>query len=76
MSQHRTRQAEPPRLPPESPRFAEAVAEHRAAFAQRSKAERAWIVRGFLLLGTIVLLVSIAHAGLSRAFVPGWWREW
>jgi hypothetical protein len=38
--------------------------------------EQRRMVRGLLLLGILVLLASLAHAGLGRAFYQGWWRQW
>jgi hypothetical protein len=33
-------------------------------------------VRGLLWLAAIVILLSIARAGLHTAFPRGWWRLW
>ncbi|SEG43314.1 hypothetical protein SAMN05421819_2907 [Bryocella elongata] len=47
-------------------------AEDRAAHAL----ERRRMIRGLLLVGVIVLLASLARAGIGRAFYSGWWRQW
>jgi hypothetical protein len=36
--------------------------------------ERRSMVRGLILLALMVLVGSIARAGLDRVFVHGWWR--
>lgn len=41
---------------------------------ERETIERRSMVRGLLLLAVVVLVGSIARAGLDRVFVDGWWR--
>jgi hypothetical protein len=38
--------------------------------------ERRRQLRGLLALALIVLVFSIARAGLGRVFTTGWWRLW
>jgi hypothetical protein len=40
----------------------------------RETIERRSMVRGLILLAVLVMVVSIARAGLDRVFVDGWWR--
>jgi hypothetical protein len=40
------------------------------------KQERRMQVRGLLWLALLVILLSIARAGLHTAFPHGWWRLW
>lgn len=73
-----------PSTPAQPSLFTEAWAENTARNETSLKSEdlaaRALehrrILRGMLLIGSIVLLASLAHAGLARAFYPGWWRQW
>ena len=68
--------AEPPRavaLPPDGV----AAREERAAWRrEREREEHFSLLRGLVWIALAVLVVSIARAGLGRAFVPGWWRQW
>jgi len=48
------------------------AAEDRATLAL----EHRRMIRGLLLLGVLVLLASLARAGIARAFYSGWWRQW
>jgi len=41
---------------------------------EREKIERRSIVRALILIAMVALVGSIAHAGLDRVFVHGWWR--
>lgn len=47
-----------------------------AALRARIRLERSSLLRGLILLAVVILIVSIARAGLDRLFVHGWWREW
>jgi hypothetical protein len=40
--------------------------------AEREKIERRSMVRGLILLAVLVMVGSVARAGLDRVFVPGW----
>jgi len=68
--------AAPPQLPPSSP----ALQRDRLAFAvyrsEREKIERRSVVRGLILIAMVVLVGSIAHAGLDSVFIHGWWRPY
>ena len=68
--------ARSPRVPEPSVALLQAraaAAEHRA---RREGMERRSVVRGLMLLALVVLVLSMAHAGWGRVFVPGWWRQW
>jgi hypothetical protein len=66
--------AAPAQLPDRSPAFQR----ERQTFARycldREAIERRSVVRSLLLTAVLVLLGSLAHAGLYRVFVHGWWR--
>lgn len=63
-----------PQLPTSSP----AQQRDRLAFEvyrnEREKIERRSVVRGLILMAVVVLVGSIARAGLDRVFLHGWWR--
>jgi hypothetical protein len=40
----------------------------------REELERRSVVRGVLIVVCVVLVFSIARAGMGRVFLPGWWR--
>ena len=42
----------------------------------RVRLEQRSLLRGLVLLAVVILIASLARAGFSRLFVPGWWREW
>ncbi len=68
--------ASPPR-PPALPAAAlQAQAEHLKYRAGREALERRSMLRGLILLALLALVIGIAHAGWSRAFPAGWWRQW
>ena len=66
--------AEPPRIPAPTRTQERAQLERKAYFRKREQLEYRSLVRGLLLLALLVLVASIARAGLDRVFVPGWWR--
>ena len=68
--------AAPPRSPESTTELDQARASHLAYRREREQRERRGMVRGLLWLALVVLLLSIARAGLDRVFVPGWWRQW
>ncbi len=70
------RPAQPPAIPEPTAALLQARAEADAHRQQREALERRSLVRGLLLLAAVVLVLSIARAGLDRVFVPGWWRQW
>jgi hypothetical protein len=41
---------------------------------ERESLERRSMIRGLIVVAALVLVGSIAHAGLDRVFVHGWWR--
>jgi hypothetical protein len=70
------RPAQPQAIPKPSAELLQARAEADAHLRQREALERRSLVRGLLLLAAILLILSIARAGLDRTFVPGWWHQW
>jgi hypothetical protein len=69
-----TSRAEEPRAPAPTRELAQIQQERESYRARREKASSRSATRGFLLLALIVLLASMARAGLGRVFVSGWWR--
>ena len=69
-----TRRAEPPRIPAASPAQVRDDAEYRVQLRQAEGRERRSMVRALVVLALLVLLLSIARAGLDRVFPSGWWR--
>jgi len=53
-----------------------ALDEQEAAYRAAAATERRAHLRALLLLALFVLVASIARAGISRAFVAGWWKQW
>jgi hypothetical protein len=49
---------------------------HERSTPQRKLEERRIQVRGLLWLVLLVIVLSIARAGLHTAFPHGWWRLW
>ena len=66
--------AAPPQLPPSSPTQDRDRLAFKRYRTEREAKERRSVVRGLLVMAVIVLMGSIVHAGLDRAFVHGWWR--
>jgi hypothetical protein len=75
-----TGSAEHRAAPPRVPEPTRALLADRAASMERRREregiERRSMVRGLLVIAALVLVLSIARAGLDRVFVPGWWRQW
>ena len=70
------RRAQPPRpsaLTPEQQRHEKTRID---ALRARVRLEQRSLLRGLIFLAVVILIVSLARAGLDRLFVPGWWREW
>ncbi|MGH9595194.1 MAG: hypothetical protein ACRD3K_00205 [Edaphobacter sp.] len=42
----------------------------------RRQIERRRQIRGLLLLGLAILILSSLRAGMHTIFTPGWWRLW
>ena len=68
--------AEPVHAPEPTRAVQRARKEHAAYRRMREAVERRSMVRGLVLLAMVVLVASVARAGLDRVFVPGWWRQW
>jgi hypothetical protein len=68
--------AQPPRPPDPNRQLREHRARQSSALEGRHAREHRSFLRGLLFLGIVVLLISLYRAGIHRAFVPGWWREW
>lgn len=62
------------------PRPSRELLRSRAAAEQTHAVERRRLersqVRGLVLLAMVVLIGSIARAGVERVFFAGWWRTW
>ena len=68
--------AEPPRAPELSERDKRDESLRKDRLRARVALEQRSLLRGLLLLAVVILIVSLARAGLGRLFVPGWWRQW
>ena len=68
--------AAPPRPPAPTAESLRRRAERERRVAERTRLEHRSLLRGMLWLVFAALLVSLARAGLERAFVPGWWQQW
>jgi hypothetical protein len=66
--------AEKPRIPAATKSQQRAGQERRQYLRGREALETRSILRGLVLVALTVLLVSMARAGWSRVFGPGWWR--
>jgi hypothetical protein len=71
--EHRAEAVRPPQPTPALTAARAAHADHRLL---RELLERRSVARGLIVLAVLALGFSIAHAGLDRAFVPGWWQQW
>jgi hypothetical protein len=72
-SDHRAQPPRPPALTPEQKQREKTRVE---ALRARLRLEQRSLLRGLILLAVVILIVSLARAGLGRLFVSGWWREW
>ena len=72
-SGHRAQPPRPPALTSEQQRREKARIE---TLRGRVRLEQRSLLRGLILLAVVILIVSLARAGLGRLFVPGWWRQW
>jgi hypothetical protein len=63
-----------PRLPALTPAFERDRREFARYRNERERTERRSVVRGLILLAIVLLVGSMARAGLDRVFVHGWWR--
>lgn len=68
--------AEPPRPPARSSEQERREREREQALGARLGVEQRSLLRGLILLAVVILVLSLAHAGFGRLFVPGWWRQW
>ena len=64
--------AETVRAPEPTRALAQARAEMQSYRREREEIERRSIVRGLIVLAMVVLVGSLARAGLERVFVQGW----
>lgn len=71
-----THRAAPPQAPAPAPQLVQAREQREARHHVNAAFERRRMTRGLLLLGLAVLIAAILRAGLSRAFVHDWWRQW
>lgn len=68
------KRAESPRIPAATRALQDAEQERNAYIREREQVEHRSVLRGLMLLAVIVLVLSIARAGLGRVFPAGWWR--
>jgi hypothetical protein len=68
--------AQPPRPPALTPEQQRREKTRVESLRARVRLEQRSLLRGLILLAVVILIVSLARAGLDRLFVPGWWREW
>jgi hypothetical protein len=68
--------AEKPRAPQPSAAVERERAADRAYVTERERVERRSVARGLVVLAVVVLIASMARAGMDRVFVHGWWRQW
>ena len=68
--------AEPPRPPALTEREQLREADRLDRLKVRVRLEQRSLLRGLILLAVLILIASLARAGLGRLFVPGWWRQW
>lgn len=68
--------AQPPRPPALTPEQQIRENARVEVLRARLRLEQRSLLRGLILLAVVILIVSLARAGLDRLFVPGWWREW
>lgn len=66
--------ASSPELPAPSPAFERERQEFQRYREGRETIERRSVVRGLIVLAILLLVGSMARAGLDRVFVHGWWR--
>ncbi len=66
--------AAPPQLPPCTPALTLDRQDLERNRSEQERMERRSVVRGLILLAVIMLVGSVARAGLDRVFVHGWWR--
>jgi hypothetical protein len=70
------RRAAPVRAPEPTRALLRASEAQSAYRNERALVERRGMVRGLLLLATVVFALSVWRAGLERVFLHGWWRHW
>ena len=70
-AEHRAEAVRPPQPTPE---LREAQAEQQVRLRALEGSERRSVVRGLILLAVVLLVGSMARAGLDRVFFHGWWR--
>lgn len=66
--------AEPPGIPAPTRALERAEQEREVYIREREGVEFRSVLRGLVLIAVIVLVASIARAGLQRVFPHGWWR--
>lgn len=69
----REHRAEPPRVPEPTPELKRAEQERSEYISGRERVEQRSVLRGLIVLASLVLLFSICRAGLDRVFIGRWW---
>ena len=68
--------AEPPRPPALTERERRRESARLRTLGERVGMEQRSLLRGLILLAVVILIVSLARAGVGRLFVPRWWTQW
>jgi hypothetical protein len=68
--------AAPPAIPAATQRQQRDLAERDTYHRERENVERRRQLRGLLVLALVVLVLSVARAGLDRVFPASWWHLW
>jgi hypothetical protein len=71
-----TQRAEKARAPQPSAAVERERAADSAYVGEREGVERRSVARGLVVLAVVMLIASMARAGMERVFVHGWWRQW
>lgn len=71
-----TVRAEPARAPQPTRDTLSRRAAYDEAHREQTRREHFSLLRGLLWFAAIILVASIMRAGVHRAFVGGWWRQW
>jgi hypothetical protein len=66
--------AQPARIPVPTRALERAREESEVYVAERKREQLRSLIRGLLVMAMVVLVLSMARAGLGRAFPPNWWR--
>jgi hypothetical protein len=71
---NQSQRAQPVRIPAPTRAHERAGQEYELYLAERRREHMRSLIRGLIVIGMVVLVVSMARAGLGRVFPPNWWR--